>query len=301
MKKKILITGSQGFIAKNIAKSLHNKYVDVYGIGRGNWKEKDYTKWGYKKQINGNVDIKNLYKYKKNFNLIIHCAGSGTVGLPKNNDFKNNVGSTKLLLKYIEKTQDKTKIIFLSSYSVYGNNYKKSILEKSKTRPMSEYAINKKKAENLCLKFSKKFNIDLIIFRIASLYGNGLKKQLIYDACLKLTNGVNQFYGNGNEIRDFIHISDLVNIIVNFCLKDFTKINIINCGSGEGRKIRDVLKLISKYHNKKTKIIFNKKKLNTNPKILISNIEKLKKLNIVPNKKFEIGLKQYVNWFKKNI
>ena len=38
-----------------------------------------------------------------------------------------------------------------------------------------------------------------MILRIASLYGDGLKKQLIYDACSKISKGLNNFYGTGTE------------------------------------------------------------------------------------------------------
>ena len=139
------------------------------------------------------------------------------------------------LIDFIEKNQNKTKIIFMSSYSIYGNNYKNPISEKCATKPVSIYAINKKKAENLLLNFSKKSKSHLMILRIASLYGDGLKKQLIYDACSKISKGINNFYGSGREKRDFIHISDLVNIVLYFCTKGFSNANIINCGSGKGK------------------------------------------------------------------
>ena len=300
MKKKILITGSHGYIAKNIAKKLKKKNFDVYGIGRGKWEKKDYKKWGYLDQINGNLTIKNLSKYNFNFDFIIHCAGSGLVGLKRKVDFINNVKSTMSLIKFLEKNQNETKIIFMSSYSVYGNDFKTPISEKFVTKPVSFYAINKKKAENILLNFSKKYKSDLMILRIASLYGNGLNKQLIYDACLKMSKGLKNFYGTGREKRDFIHISDLVNIVLYFCVKGFSKINIINCGSGKGRQIKDVLKLISSSFNTRNKIIFNKKKLNSNPISLVSNIGKLKRIGFKPNKNFRIGVKQYIKWFKRN-
>ena len=44
MKKKILITGSQGYIAKNVAKKLQKKNFNVYGIGRGEGEKNDYKK-----------------------------------------------------------------------------------------------------------------------------------------------------------------------------------------------------------------------------------------------------------------
>lgn len=299
MKKKILITGSHGYIAKNIAKKLRNNF-NVYGIGRGKWKKKDYKKWGYLDQINGDLTKKNLSRYNFKFDFIIHCAGSRLVGLTRKVDFINNVKSTISLIDFIKKNQSKTKIIFMSSYSIYGNDYKNLISENFSTKPVSVYAINKKKAENLLLNFSKKNKSHLMILRIASLYGNGLKKQLIYDACLKISKGLNNFYGTGREKRDFIHISDLVNIVLYFCIKGFSNVNIINCGSGKGRQIKDVIKLISSSFKMRKKIIFNRKKLNSNPIKLISNIRKLKKIGLKPNKDFRIGVKQYVKWFKRN-
>ena len=213
----------------------------------------------------------------------------------------NNVKSTISLINFIRKTQKKTKIIFMSSYSIYGNDFKDRISEKFSTKPVSTYAVNKKKAENLLLNFSKKYKLDLMILRIASLYGDGLKKQLIYDACSKISKGLNNFYGTGREKRDFIHITDLVNIVLYFCLKGFSNTNIMNCGSGKGRRIKDVLKLISSGFNMRNEIIFNRKKLNSNPIDLISNIQQLKRIGIKPNKNFRVGIKQYVKWFKRNI
>ena len=299
MKKKILITGSHGYIAKNIAKKLKKKNFDLYGIGRGKWEKKDYKKWGYLDQINGNLTKKNLSKYNLKFDFIIHCAGSGLVGLKRKVDFINNVKSTMSLINFLEKNQNETKIIFMSSYSIYGNDFKYPVSEKFATKPVSIYAINKKKSENLLLNFSKKYKSHLMILRIASLYGDGLKKQLIYDACSKISKGLNNFYGTGREKRDFIHISDLVNIVLYFCMKGFSNTNIINCGSGKGRRIKDVLKLISSGFNSRNKIVFNRKKLNSNPINLISNIRQLKRIGIKPKKNFIIGVKQYVKWFKR--
>ena len=130
----------------------------------------------------------------------------------------------------------------MSSYSVYGNDFEDQISEKFVTKPASTYAINKKKAEKSLIKLFKKYRADLMILRIVSLYGEGLKKQLIYDACSKISKGFNNFYGTGKEKRDFIHISDLVNIVSYFCMKGFSNTNIINCGSGKGIRIKDVLK-----------------------------------------------------------
>ena len=80
--KKILITGSHGFLARNTAFLLKKKSYKVYGIGNGKWNKKQYQKWGYDYLVNKEVNLKNLLKNFYKFDYIIHCAGSGTVGLP---------------------------------------------------------------------------------------------------------------------------------------------------------------------------------------------------------------------------
>ena len=49
----------------------------------------------------------------------------------------------------------------------------------------------------------------------------------------------------------------------------------------------------------KIKPIFDKKGLNDNPKNLIANINKLKNLGFSPKKNFNVGIKQYINWYKE--
>ena len=296
--KKILITGSHGFLGRNISKTLNQKYFVIEGIGNGSWSKKYYKKWGYNNLVNGDLNLKNLLKNFKQFDYIIHCAGSGKVGLPYKKDFIKNVNTTKSILKFIKLSSPESKLIYLSSYSVYGENYKSKLKENYKSKPVSIYAKNKKKAEDLCLDYSKKHDLDLLILRVASLYGEGLEKQFIYDACKKITNGEKIFYGTGEEKRDFIHITDMCKIVIHFIKKNFQGINIINCGTGHGQKIKTVLNVILKNLNSNIKPIFNKKRTKDNPKNLIANINKLKIYGFFPRKKFNVGIKQYINWYK---
>ena len=50
------------------------------------------------------------------------------------------------------------------------------------------------------------------IIRLFSVYGNGLKKQLLWDACNKIINAKTEveFWGTGEETRDFIHVDDVL-------------------------------------------------------------------------------------------
>ena len=102
-----------------------------------------------------------------------------------------------------------------STAAVYGNSCEKN---RKQLKPISPYGKNKLKSENILLKKSKKFKFELIILRFYSIYGVGLKKQLIWDVCEKINNKINIFYGSGNETRSWINIKD-VNRLIQFLIK----------------------------------------------------------------------------------
>ena len=105
---------------------------------------------------------------------------------------------------------------------MYGNNNLKQVTENTKIRPISNYARNKFLAEQLCYEYFKKYQIDILILRGTTIFGPGLKRQFIYDACLKIIQNKNIFFGTGNEIRDYIYINDfceLINKVLNKDLK----------------------------------------------------------------------------------
>jgi UDP-glucose 4-epimerase len=296
----ILITGSQGFLAKNLALKLKNKNLKIYGIGRGKWKGDEYKKWGYFKNLNEDINSKNILKYKKiSFKYIIHCAGK-VIGLSAVDDFKTNVLTTQIVLDFIYCTKQNAKLIFISTLAVYGNK-NKFLTENTKINPISNYAHNKILCEEMCSFYSRKYNFDLLIMRISSIFGPGLERQFIYDACKKIYNNNSKFFGTGKEIRDWIYIDDLTTLIFKILNKGFKKINIYNVGSGVGVSIKDVINFINKKFKKNLKPSFNFVGSDSNPKILISSINKIKIFNWKPTTNFYIGLERYINWFKKTI
>ena len=296
----ILITGSQGFLAKNLALKLKNKNLKIYGIGRGKWKGDEYKKWGYFRNLNDDINSKNILKYKKiSFKYIIHCAGK-VIGLSAVDDFKTNVLTTQIVLDFIYRTKQNPKLIFISTLAVYGNK-NKFLTENAKINPISNYAHNKILCEEMCSFYSRKYNFDLLIMRISSIFGPGLERQFIYDACKKIYNNSSKFFGTGKEIRDWIYIDDLTTLIFKILNKGFKKINIYNVGSGVGVSIKDVINFINKKFKKNLKPSFNFVGSDSNPKILISSINKIKIFNWKPTTNFYIGLERYINWFKKTI
>ena len=294
--EKILITGSNGFIGSNIAKNIKNFFI--YGIGRREKKGIKKDKLPYKINLKKNVTVNNLKSFKVNFDFIINCAGKGIVSNHQE-DYKKNFLPLNNILEYITKYSRETTLIFISTLSVYGNKNKK-LSETDKLNPMSVYAKNKIKAENLCKLFSKKYNIKILILRVGPLYGIGLRKQFIYDACKKVSHNKNIFYGTGREVRDYLHINDFVDLIKKILNSKIKNFEIINVGSGTSYKIFDVIQYIKKRFNNTDEVFFNNKGVSQNPKYLQSDNKKIQKFIWKPKRNFFKELKKFINWFKLN-
>ena len=283
---KILITGIKGFIGSQIEQTL-KKRSKIFGISSDTEKN----------------DYKKLIKKKIRPNIIFHCAGSGLVGINKISNSihkKKNLDSTKNLIKFINKIKLKnSKIIFLSSQSVYGKVSGNKISESNPTVPISSYGKTKLLAEKKIMKIT---NNRVIVLRLFSIYGIGLKKQILWDACCKFKKKDTKFRGNGQEKRDFLNINDLIKLIKKIIVSNGNNKNeLYNVGSGAGIKIRNLLLKLKSIYKLDKKLFFLENQIKSEHQDYISSNKK-----IIQNFKWKISknlyqeLKQYVRWFKKN-
>ena len=151
----------------------------------------------------------------------------------------------------------------------------------------------------LCKNTFKKYKTNITILRLTSIYGIGLRKQFIYDACKKITTNKNTFLGSGDELRDWLHIEDFCRLIYLLLKKNLSGFNVFNCGAGKGYKIKNVLKKMIYRFKKDLKPKFNMSGVNFNQMSNVTSINKIKKLGWKPKKKFNKAINEYINWFKK--
>ena len=127
------------------------------------------------------LHLKNLKNIKSNFDVIINCAGDSVVKNSYNTNLNNDYKIILDVIKYIIKYTPESKLIQISSASVFGNS-----INSHKLKPISPYAKRKLSCENLLEKFSKKYKINYKILRFFSVYGNGIRKQLFWETCKKI-------------------------------------------------------------------------------------------------------------------
>ncbi|MEZ0129524.1 NAD-dependent epimerase/dehydratase family protein, partial [Flavobacterium sp. LBUM151] len=215
-------------------------------------------------------------------------------------DFQKSVQSTLSILEYIRLQNIGCKFIYPSSPAVQGNLGHVQIEEDMVSVPVSPYGFHKKIAEEICLSYHNNFKIDIGIIRYFSIYGSGLQKQLLWDACKKINKSSEVvFFGTGNETRDWIHVSDAASLLSHFA-QNFSGYEVINGGSGIETPINEVIDVLIKYMEKDVKIEFNGIVKEGDPLHFWADLTKSNTLKWKPTIKLKDGIKDYVQFFKLN-
>jgi len=310
----ILITGAYGFIGKHLSLHLTKLGHEVTGIGHGKWSNNEAKKWGVKNWFNNDVNIINLQKIysRKKPDIIFHLAGGSTVSkaiLNPEEDFFKNVTSANELLEWVRFECPTTRIIATSSAAVYGSGYDNPISEDSICSPCSVYGKHKEEMESLFYLYNKNYNIDFKIVRLFSVYGPELKKQLLWELCIRLMKKESPLLlgGTGQELRDWTYIDDVVNAlsVIGLDKKKILKKFVINVGTGVGVSVKKITNtILDKWFdgesiNKKPIIKFSGKKRQGDPINLVADTSLLLKLNYSCKIKMSDGINFYINWFKK--
>lgn len=287
--KKILITGSEGFIGSALKDRLQQLGCVVVGF--------DIEKGD---DIRDNEKLKKAI-YKK-FDAIYHLAGFS--GSSSSNDdvqkcFALNSIATANLITLILKYSPETKLILSGSRLEYGKPQYLPVDENHPTAPISAYGISKLASTQLALVFARSHNLKTTIFRTSNVYGPHKKSSF------KGYNVINYFideakkgntltvFGDGKQTRDYIYIEDLVEAFVKG-LKEEADGQIYNLGYGQPiefvRMIKSIVKTVGKGKVKFIKWPPDFKGVETGS--YVSAIGKIKKdLGFTPKTDFEKGIK----------
>lgn len=306
--KTVLITGGYGFLGRNAAIKFSDLGYRVIGIGNGLYRGDESARAGYHVWINSQVTQSNLSAIKENIDIVIHCAGSSSVTKSiqyPNQDYIKTVLSTQEVLEYIKNHQPKALLIYPSSAAVYGMKFDKPINEVDFTNPASPYGHSKLIAEDTIRSYSEKYNIKSVIIRFFSIYGPGLSKQLLWEACEKFSidNEFSYFWGDGSETRDWIYIDDAIRLII-CSTKIKKKFILINGGVGRRVSIKHTLNLLCRLFGNNDKVRFTGQVREGDPKYFLADIKSALDLNWRPLVPLENGLNKYYDWYldyKKNI
>jgi nucleoside-diphosphate-sugar epimerase len=211
---KIFITGSTGFIGKNLIKSL-----------------KSYQFVSYKGDI---LDKFELWRQMKGCDMVIHLAGKfwpGSLTLPSELYEINAIGTANVV-EAMNSNAIK-KLIFASSVAA---------IEPTN----NPYALSKYMSEQIILQNK---GINPVILRFSNIYGKGQKDKAVSNFIKGEKTGRITIQGNGQQERDFIYIDDAVRAVfmaLNMMEKGIKSITPIDICSGESSSLLELAEEIRK-------------------------------------------------------
>ncbi|WP_456439184.1 NAD-dependent epimerase/dehydratase family protein [Psychroserpens sp.] len=294
----ILVIGSKGFIGSHCASFFlvkHNVWQCDVVV--------DYTTQQYIQVDSTNADYTEVMQLC-DFDVCINCSGAANVSDSLKNpqrDFMLNTTNVFKQLDAIRKFNSNCKYINISSAAVYGNPKSLPISESHALNPISPYGLHKRMAEDICKEFYEIYKIQTCSLRVFSAYGDGLRKQLFWDLYKKINEqSTIELFGTGNETRDFIYISDLVNAIETVINNSQFNNDIINIANGEQLSIKYVAETFGSIFDKKLQFKFLGNSREGDPKNWVADLYKLKNLGYKQKIRLEDGLKNYFKWIQEN-
>jgi len=327
---KILVTGAAGFIGFYLAEKLAslghtvigidniNDYYDVnlkYARLSRSGIQKDAIQYGKQTQsstlpayvfikldLTDNEALSSLFA-RENFDCVCNMAAQAGVrySLEKPRAYIDSNISGFLNILEACRTYGVKKLVYASSSSVYGMNEKTPFsVNDTVDHPISLYAATKKSNELMAYTYSHLFNIHSTGLRFFTVYGPWGRPDMAYYkfASSIFNNKPIEIYNNGDMLRDFTYIDDIIEGIIaavdNVSKKEYV---IYNLGNNRPEKLTDFIETLENALGRKAE----KKYLGMQPGDVLVTMADIdltsKDLGWRPKTSISQGLKLFANWF----
>jgi UDP-glucose 4-epimerase len=231
---KVLVTGAAGFIGGCIAAYLRQHGIQVYTEPVAGGARRDISESALLEVMQGDRP-----------DAVVHAAGSGTVArvtAAPAQEMTANLSALMGMFQYVLGHAPRAHVVLLSSAALYGNAPAEPQRENQARPPVSLYGLVKAQAEDLGAYYCAQHAVPVSAVRLFSVYGPGLRKQLLWDAMNKFAVGRNDFFGTGEEQRDWVHVEDVCRFIVALLAAPAPQVlQVLNCAGGQAVSNAQVL------------------------------------------------------------
>ena len=309
--KSILVTGGLGFIGSNFIKHIFNKYdykifnVDslTYAANPKNISNEIAKSERYNLLI---CDINDTYSLRSlvqnnNINYIVNFAAESHVDNSINDStpfIQSNINGTHSLLSLLHDCPSIERYLQVSTDEVYGSLSEEddAFTENTPLQANSPYSASKASADLLCRSFYETFNYPILITRCSNNYGPNQHEEKLIPLMIKNAKAGKKLpvYGDGRNIRDWIHVSDHCSGI-DAVLHGGKIGEVYNIGGKNEVRNIDIVKTILKLLDKdESQIEFVKDRLGHDWRYAIDNSKIQTELNWFPSVSFKEGLKELI-------
>ena len=262
---RFLITGGAGFIGAALANHLagHGHTVRVLDdLSAGDASRLDpevhFTR--------GDIEDKpKVWRLLNKIDCVYHLAAR--VSVPESVLYpreynKANVSGTVAMMEALRDAGVK-RVVLTSSGAIYGEQNENQVHEALLPAPTSPYAVSKLAAEGYLQTIGGVWGIETVCLRIFNAYGPGQVVPPTHPPVIPqfvrqiISGGSLVLHGNGQQVRDFVYVDDVIEALVATATAENIDRQIINIGTGIGTSINDLVKIIENGAGRKAKTVIN--------------------------------------------
>jgi UDP-glucuronate 4-epimerase len=343
-KLKVLVTGAAGFIGFHLCKYLISHKIEVVGIDNLNSYYDVNLKYSRLKQLGININefererisvrANEYFEFrfidicdrealidlfdKNSFDLVCNLAAQAGVRYSIENPYVYTDTNISGFINILEccRWGRVRNLVYASTSSVYGLNTIMPLSEEQATEhPMTLYAATKKANEMMAHSYSHLYNLPTVGLRFFTVYGPYGRPDM---ALFKFTKAVLEskeldVYNNGQMVRDFTYVEDIVKGIFialmnpptpnetwanNTLSQSSAPFQIYNVGNSNPVMLIDYIKEIEACLGKEAKLNMLPMQMGDVPKTW-AKIDKIRDLGYEPKVGYREGVRRFIGWYKE--
>jgi UDP-glucose 4-epimerase len=254
---RVLVVGGLGFIGVNLVETLNQAGARATIVARDRAKHSDHAGTFERAGVDiieGDVrDPGTMARAVRGQEIVINLSGqSGAVRSMEDpwSDLDINCRGNLVLLEALREHNRDAKVVFAGSRLQYGHPEQVPVAEDAPQEALCLHAIHKQTVERYLALYHRLFGIRYTVARITNPYGPGqpagrtaygVINRLIH---LAITNRTLSIYGEGRQLRDYIHVDDTVGALMALAASERANGRAFNVGSGEGTRLIDLAEMV---------------------------------------------------------
>lgn len=310
---RLLVTGGAGFIGSNFVRRIVNgTYSGVSQLTvldkltyAGTLKNLEMLPADSFEFIKGDIANPDLISdLTKRHDAIVNFAAESHVdrSITGARDFieTNVLGVQNLLAASLQ--NQVSVFVQVSTDEVYGSISEGSWSEEYPLLPNSPYSASKASADLICRSYNRTFEMDIRVTRCSNNYGPHQFPEKVIPLFVTnlIDNGKVPLYGNGLNVRDWLHVDDHCDGIYSV-LSEGKSGNIYNIGGGRELTNRELTEIIlRKFDRDESSIEYVTDRLGHDLRYSVSHEKITRELGYMPKTNFEDGIEETIEWYKRN-